>query len=253
MVERVDAVVAEQVGVGEDGDPAGAVRRDRRERRIRRGRALERPGEHPAAVVQRQRPGPVEAGLGDPGERIRAAAGGADQVGEDPARRVAPVMLVVLDGRVLDLDAEAGEQLVEVVPVLVLLGLAEDDQPAARLDPVGDRVDLGGAEARLADAGRRLPARLGGMGDDEHVRLGERRGVERGGVVRGDLEVAALERGGGCRQRGVGGVSGLHALGDLGADRPRLGVGLVEEDPGASRVLGSFHTFTPFTSARRDA
>ena len=52
---------------------------------------------------------------------------------------------------------------------------------------------------------------------------------------------------------GVGGVSGLHALGDLGADRPRLGVGLVEEDPGASRVLGSFHTFTPSESARRDA
>ena len=52
------------------------------------------------------------------------------QVGKHPAR--APrCVLVVLDGVVLELQPEAREQLVEVVAVLLLLGLAEHDQAAA--------------------------------------------------------------------------------------------------------------------------
>ncbi len=59
------------------------------------------------------------------------------------------VVLVVLDGGVLDLDPEPGEQLVEVVAVLLLLGLAEHDQPAAGGDERLDRVELLGTEGTM--------------------------------------------------------------------------------------------------------
>ena len=111
------------------------------------------------------------------------------------------VVLVVLDGRVLDLDPEAGEQLVEVVAVLVLLGLAEDDQPAAGADEGLDRVDLVGRAAGRAAVGGRLPLRVGGVGDDEHGGAGEDLGGERAGGVGGDLELALGERGGAARRR----------------------------------------------------
>ena len=55
-------------------------------------------------------------------------------------------------------------------------------------------VDLAGGQARIALARRRLPARVGGVSDDEDVRLLEEGGVDRRVGVRGDLEVAALER-----------------------------------------------------------
>ncbi len=77
-------------------------------------------------------------------------------------------MLVVLNRRVLDPEAEASEKVVEVVAVLVLLGLAEDDEAAAGLDERFDRVDLAGLELGPAAVDGRLPLRLGGMGDDEH-------------------------------------------------------------------------------------
>ena len=242
VVELVDAVVAEEVGVGEHHDPAGAVPGHRRQRRRRRSSARRGPRDHPRAVGERQGAGAVEAGIGDAGERI--GAGGVrrlDEVGEDPARRLAAMVLVVLDGRVLDLDPEPAEQLVEVVPVLLLLRLAEDDQPAAGFDPGGDRLDLGVGQARLALTGRRLPLRFGGVRDDEHVGARQQPAVDRRGRVRADLEVAPLERFGRARERGVGGMGCLHPLGHFGADRPRFRVRFIEEDPGSLAVLRSFH------------
>ena len=187
----------------------GRSRRGRRRGR-RRGSAtaasgasgVEALGEVRARIAPRRwRARACRRGRSRPRRRRRARSApprlGGDEVGEDPARRVAAVVLVVLDGRVLDLDAEAGEQLVEVVAVLVLLGLAEDDQPAAALDE-GARSRR--SPRRRGAARRRrssLPARLGRVGDDEHVGAAEGRRVERRRVVGGDLEVTALERGGG--------------------------------------------------------
>ena len=62
-------------------------------------------------------------------------------------------------------------------------------------------------------------------------------GVDRRAGVRGNLEIAPLERARRAGERRVGGMGRLHPLGDLGADRPRLRVGLVEEDAGALAVL----------------
>ena len=87
MVELGDAVVAEQVGVGEHDDPAGAVVGDRGERRVGdRGGRLGA-GDHPGAVARAERAGAVEAGCGDPGEEVgapRRAVGASAAVGEDP-------------------------------------------------------------------------------------------------------------------------------------------------------------------------
>ena len=83
------------------------------------------------------------------------------------------VVLVVLDGGVLDADAGGGEEFVEVVGVLVLLGLAEDDEAAAGLYICEDGVELVGVEAGGAGAGSPLEVGLGGMGDDEDVGAGE--------------------------------------------------------------------------------
>ena len=74
VVELADAVVAEQVGVGGDGDPAGAVLGDRRQRRARDRGGPVRAGDHPRAVVGVQGAGAVEAGSRDPGERVGAGA-----------------------------------------------------------------------------------------------------------------------------------------------------------------------------------
>ena len=128
------------------------------------------------------------------------------------------MVLVVLDGRVGDLDAEAGEQLVQVVAVLLLLGLAEDDRGRRRRSTKRvDGVDLVGVEAGGAGAGGGLPLRVGGVGEDEDVGVGEGGGVEGAGAVGGDGEVALGERGGGAGERGVGGVGGLHLAGASGS------------------------------------
>ncbi len=147
------------------------------------------------------------------------------------------MVLVVLDGGVLDAQAEAVEEVVEVVPVLVVLGLGEDDEAAAVGDVALDGVQLVIGEAGRAGAGGCLPPGVGWVGDDQEVGVAELRGERAGGVVE-DLEIALGEGVGGGGEGGVAGVRGLHALGEVGADRPRLGVELVENDAGKLRLLG---------------
>ena len=73
------------------------------------------------------------------------------------------------------------------------------------------------------------------MGDHEDVGAGKRVAVEGALGVGEDVEVAGGEALGGDRVGGVRRVGGLHLLGEVAADGPRLGVGLVEED---ARDLG---------------
>ena len=91
------------------------------------------------------------------------------ELGEDPARR-AEVVLVVLDGVVLEVQPEAREQLVEVVAVLLLLGLAEHDQPAAaaRRTPRSRRAPRRSAAASRCRSS--APTRVRRMRDHEHAR-----------------------------------------------------------------------------------
>jgi hypothetical protein len=160
------------------------------------------------------------------------------EVGEHPGGGVSEVVVVVLDGGVLDSDAEALEKLVEVVAVLVLLGLAEDDEAAAAAYEGLDVLELGGGEAGVAAVDGGLPLRLGGVSDDEHVGWCERFAGQRAVVVRCDLEVALGERRGGTGEGGVGGMGGLNLARELGANGPGFGVRLVEEDAGEFRVRG---------------
>ena len=74
MVEIADAVVAEEVGVGEHRDPAGAVLGDRGQRGAGGVGGLVGAGDHPAAVGERDRPGAVEAGLADAGQEVGGGA-----------------------------------------------------------------------------------------------------------------------------------------------------------------------------------
>jgi hypothetical protein len=189
------------------------------------------------APLWRARVPAVEAGLVHAGEEVDAGGtagarlagsvrsvadvGAGREVGEHPGRG-AVVVLVVLDGAVGDLDAEAGEEGVQVVAVLVLLGLAEDDEPAAAADELFERVHLVVAEPGRAVVGCRLPLGVGRVGDDDDV--GARQGLAGEGTigVGKDVEVAGGERGGGDRIGGVLGVGGLHPLGELPSDGPRL-------------------------------
>ena len=155
----------------------------------------------------------------------------AVELGEHPRGGVV-VVLVVLHRAVLDADAEPRQQVVEVVAVLVLLGLAEDDQAAAGADELVDRVELVVGEPWRAAVGRGLPPRVGRMGDDEDVGFAEGLG-ERAVDVRCDGEVVRGERRGGAGVGGVLGVGRLHARGLVGARGPRLAVGLVEEHSGS--------------------
>src|SRR3954447_12878043 len=76
------------------------------------------------------------------------------------------------------------------------------------------------------------------MRDDQDIGVSERVGVKGSLGVGGDGEVVLRESLGGTGQRGVGGVLRLHLGGDLVAGRPRLRVGLVEEDGGDLRAAG---------------
>ncbi len=112
-----------------------------------------------------------------------------EQLGEDPARRAIAV-LVVLNRVVVQLHAEPREQLVDVVPVLLLLGLAEHHQPAAATHERLDRLELVGFEARRPRAGGPLPGGFGGMGDHEQVAASEPIARQAAFGMRGDRKIA---------------------------------------------------------------
>ena len=131
------------------------------------------------------------------------------QLSQDPTRRT-EVILVVLDGLVLQGQAEPDQQVVDVVAVLLLLGLAEDHEPAAVAHEVLDGIELLGAQARRAGAGRPLPPRVGGMRDHEQVVLTQELPIQGLPVVTHDFEAVAGERRRRNRVGGIARVRGLH-------------------------------------------
>ena len=185
--------------------------------------------------------GAVEAGLARPGRggrRLELAVGAVLELGEDPGRG-RQVVLVVLDGAVLDLDAEAGEEVVEVVAVLRLLGLAERRSGRRRRA----RTPRSRRARRSERRGARALVVASHFGSEgwAMTRTSAPASVSRvsgRSAFGGDVEVAVGERLGGDGVGGVLRVGGLHLLGELAADRPRLGVGLVEEDAGDLRLRG---------------
>jgi Lrp/AsnC family transcriptional regulator, leucine-responsive regulatory protein len=176
-----------------------------------------------------QHSGPVEGRGAHARQQVGVAAPGL-WCSEDPGRRAGVGVLVVVDGVVEHAQAEALKQCVEVGAVLVLLGLGQHDQPATLTDPRLDRVELGVGEPRRAAGDDALPALLGGVGDHQHAGAVQRAGVQRAVDVGGDREAAAAQRGGRQCVGAVLRVGGMHPGGDVGADRPGLGMGLVEED-----------------------
>ncbi len=126
-------------------------------------------------------------------------------------------------------SAEARKQCVEVGAVLVLLGLSEHYEAATAGDKRLDGRDLLGGEHRRA-ADRALPLGSGRMRDDEHVGIVEHAAGQRAARVRRDLEVALREGGRGGGIRSGCGMLGPHGRGGVRPDRPRLAVGLIEDD-----------------------
>ena len=131
----------------------------------------------------------------------------------------------------LDADAEAGEQLGEVAAVLLLLVLGQHDQPAAVHDVLLDRVELLDGQDGAAQAGGALPALGGRMSDHEDVPRAQQGRGDRALGVRGDgvPETAQQSRGAGVAA--VVGMPGIHRLGHVPPDGPRLAVRLVEQRP----------------------
>jgi len=194
-------------------ESALAVRgRDDQRRLGRRGRGAAA-REHAGAVARGDRGRPVEASGADPGEQIAVAAAPAvPELGEDPAR-CAEVVLIVLDGLVLEMHAEVAEQVVEVVAVLLVLGLTAHDQSAAAADERVDRIELIACQQWRADPRRFLPPRVRRMSDHEHVAAAQRVLGQRPVRVRGDLEVAFGQCRRGQRVGRVGRMRRLHLAG----------------------------------------
>jgi hypothetical protein len=236
-----DAVVAEEVGVGGHDDPSRAKLGGREQRRVGRRRGGGSARQRSCAVVQLKPAGAVEARAVDAREQV---AGIGLELGEHPVRR-AVVVLVVRHRGVGDPDAEALEQLVEVVGVLVLLLLAEHDQAAAGAHERRDRVELGVAQQRRAARDGALPARVRRVGDDEHVDALERGRVERAGEVRRDRDIAPAKRLRRQEVRRILRMRRLHRVRDLGPDRPSLAVRLVEEDAGHRAACWHFRLLAP--------
>ncbi len=218
MPEIVDGVVAEQVGVGEHHHPSAAVTQGDRQRAARKvggGRGLEQDGRARGRV---QHARAVEARLTRAGRQVLPL--GRYVGAEHPGRHAVVGVARVLDGGVLDAHAEPGQQLGQVVAVLLLLALGEHDQAAAVRDVLLDGVELLHRQDRAAEPGGALPAVGGGMGDDEDVVGGEHGGRDRALGVGGDGVPEVPE---GLRGAGVAvvvGVRRVDRLGDRTADRP---------------------------------
>ena len=150
VVQLLDRVVTEQVGVGEDHDPALVDLQRRGQRLAGRVRGGAGGGDDLRArrAVEPQDTGTVEAGVGHAGEQA-LADGGAD-VGQHPGRDVLVPAGALLHGGAGDRDPEAAEQLLQVVAVLVLVALREHDQAAAAADERLDEVQLVGGRAAVS-------------------------------------------------------------------------------------------------------
>ena len=187
-------------------------------------------GEDKAAVGSRDRRRTVETGLAHTREEIAVPASGAGpQIGQDPGWRI-PVVLVVLDRVVLQVQAEAREQLVHVVAVLLLLGLAQHYQPTAGGHERLNRVELLVTQPGRAGPGGSLPCGIRGVGDHQHVAPAQRLLRERAVDVGRHDELPRGEGSGSSRVGRIAGMRRLHLAGELGTDRPCLAVRLVEHD-----------------------
>ena len=178
VVELADAVVAEEVGVGEHDD--AALRRARRRRAARR-RAPTRVGdgarEHPRALgprVQRRRRGRSRlATRASRSPRPRALAGrrGPSAAPGGGARSRWTVSLLEAERR------SGASSSLRLLPYFSCSLSPSTSRPPPRATKRLDRVELGVGEPRRAAGHDALPARVGGVGDDEDV--GARRGRRR--------------------------------------------------------------------------
>ncbi len=228
VVELLDGVVAEQVGVGEGDHPAesGLHRGGQRLAGRVGGGAGGREDLRTGGAVQGQHAGAVEADLGHTGQH--ALADGGTDVGEHPGRDVLVPASPLLHGGADDRDAEAAEQLLQVVAVLVLVALPQHDQPAAAADERLDQVELLRAEPRRPGAGHALGAPLGRVRDHQHVTGTQHVAGERSAGVGVHVVATTDEL---LRRQGVAGVGGVDRVDRprrLGAEAPGLAVGLVE-------------------------
>ena len=227
VVAPEQVVVAEEIGVRGDDHAAVAVGHGRDEAGAGRVGGRARAQHQRAGRVRRDHAGPVEpdvahavqqTGVGDVRARLSRDPGG-DRV----------VRTVVEHGGVLDAQAVGREQLVEIAAVLVLLLLAEDDEPAAAGHEVPHRGDLHRREHGGVVADGALPLALARVRDHEHVGAGQRGFVQRPAARRDHLEVTLGELRGRPGVGRGGGVRGTHARRRLRPYRPGLAVMFVEQ------------------------
>ena len=199
VVTSHEVVVAEEVRVGDDHDAAVFVRHRREQPGPGRVGGLAGAQHDGAGAIGGQRPGTIEADVVDAVQDPRGRRVGS-RLADDPGRNTVAGAVVEDDG-VLEAYAERRQQFIEVAAVLVLLFLAEDDEPPAAGHERLDGADLGRGEARRVLAHRPLPLGVAGVGDHEHSGARQCYLVERAADGRGDLEVPSGELGRSC---GVG-------------------------------------------------
>ena len=188
--------------------------------------------EHGRAVRRRDGRRAVQAGLAHAREQIAGASAGARlQVGQDPARRVT-VVLVVLDGVVLQVQSKRASSSLRLLPYFSCSVSPSTISPP----PADTNASIASSSSPLS-RGEPVPVVRSQAGSDGCAMtstLAPAQGVRSQRLihVRRDHEVALGQHGGRASVRGVAGVSGLHLARELGTDRPRLAVRLVEDDTG---------------------